>query len=103
LAEEYSKEREYEEWLGRLDVPLEEEVDIETFQEYLTTELGIPYPSQHEALWGALEIQQNLGEHGIRGVNIEYPWGVERRYGVQGLPGLWGWDRIQEIRAAEGW
>jgi len=44
-----------------------------------------------------------MSEHGIHGVTIHYPWGVEVRYGIQGLPGLWGLDKVREIMEEEEW
>jgi len=96
-------EQDYEEWLGRLDIPLEEETDIETFKRYLADEIGIIGDAQIEALWSAVGRETSYAEHGIRAIRIEYPWGVEVRYGVQGLPGLWGWESIQTMREEEAW
>jgi hypothetical protein len=98
-----SEEQEYEEWLGRLDVPVEKTADIETFQEYLREELGITGDAQIDALWSAVATTDVLAEHGIRGVTVRYPWGTERRYGVQGMPGLWSWESVMRIRSEEGW
>jgi len=101
LARDRDKQEEYEEWLGRLDIPIERTTDIETFRTYLREELGITLDQQVEALWSGVETQTDLAEHGIRGVTIEYPWGAERRYGVQGLPGLWGWESVKRILEEE--
>lgn len=103
MAEIGDRQEEYEAWLGRLDIPIEQEEDIETLRGYLSEEFGITLDAQVEALWSAVETKWDLGEAGIRGITITYPWGRERRYGVQGLPGLWGWDRIREIMTQEGW
>ena len=101
---ETGHEEAYEEWLGRLDIPVEQLEDIEELRTMLRQILGFdPNELQLEALWGARTTQWDLGEAGIRGVTVEYPWGKERRYGIQGLPGLWGWDRVREIMTAEGW
>lgn len=97
------KEEQYEEWLGRLDIPIDQQADIDTFRKYLADELGIISDAQVEALWSTVGTTADYGEHGIRQVRIDYPWGVEVRYGVQGLPGLWGWERVQEIRTEEEW
>jgi len=101
LAEARSKEQEYEEWLGRLDIPVEKTEDIELFKEYLRDELGITGNLQIDALWNAVEMQKDLSDFGIRGVTITYPWGQERRYGIQGIPGLWGWESVRQILEAE--
>ena len=94
-------QEEYEEWLGRLEEeePLPSEWDL--FQSTLRAELYNYNDAQIEKLWELKGVEQNYAEHGIHGLNIEYPWGTERRYGIQGLPGLWGWARVQEIMAEE--
>lgn len=101
MAAAIDKQEEYEEWLGRLDIPIEAQADKETLRTYLRDELGITYDSQVDALWDATGIHTELEDMGIRGVTIEYPWGTERRYGIQGLPGLWGWDTVRQIMEAE--
>lgn len=93
----------YEEWLGRLDIPIENTTDIETFQDYLRDELGITGAAQVASLWEAQGKETSYEEHGIHAVRIEYSWGVEVRYGIQGMPGLWGWESVQKIRAGEEW
>jgi len=103
LAEQ-SKEERYEEWLGRLDIPIEEAETIEDLRTMLKEILGwIPNEKQLQALWDARGITFSLGDAGIRGITVEYPWGKERRYGVQGISGLWGWERVREIMTAKGW
>jgi len=98
-----SKEERYQEWLERMEIPVEAQTDIETFKEYLREEFGITRIEQVEALWSATEMSRNLEEHGIRAVLVEYPWGRQLRYGVQGLPGLWGWESVRKIMEEEGW
>ena len=103
-------EEEYEEWLGRLE---EEEAlpdDYDTFQKMLRGELDMPDGSrinyndaQIDKLWELKGVEADLSEHGIHGINVRYPWGVERRYGIQGMSGLWGWDSVQTIREDEEW
>jgi len=98
-----SSEERYQEWLTRLEIPLEETTDIETMKEYLREEFGITGIEQVEALWGATGMKANLSEHGIRVISITYPWGKETRYGVQGMPGLWGWESVMQIKEGEEW
>lgn len=103
-------DEEIEEWLGRLE---EEELlptDYDTFARMLKGELRMPDGSnldytdnQIDALWKAKGSEELYSEHGIHGLNIQYPWGTERRYGIQGLQGLFGWERVQEIGREEGW
>lgn len=102
MAAAISKEEEYEEWLGRLDIPIENQTDKETLREYLKEELGITGDAQVDALWDAVGEHKSLEDLGIRSIRIEYPWGIEVRYGIQGLPGLWGWETVRQIREAEG-
>jgi hypothetical protein len=92
---------EYGETLVRLDIPVQNTVDIETFKKYLAEELGITNLDFQEALWGEVDTKDKYTEMGIHGVTITYPWGKEVRYGVQGMPGLWGWDTVQIIMEAE--
>jgi len=94
---------EYGDTLVRLDIPVEDQADKERFITYLSEELGITNPDFQEALWGQTDRNARMAEYGIRGISITYPWGVEVRYGVQGMPGLWSLESIQEIGEEEGW
>ena len=96
-----SPEERYQEWLERMEIPLEDLDSIETMKSYLKEELDMTNPNQIEALWSAVDKKDTLAEHGIHPVTITYPWGREVRYGVQGLAGLWGWESVQEIMAEE--
>lgn len=98
-----SSEERYQEWLDRLEIPIENMTDIATLQSYLKDEFGITGDAQIAALWSSTQVSADFAEHGIRAVTVTYPWGKELRYGVQGMAGLWGLTRIQEIRAGEGW
>jgi hypothetical protein len=86
-----------------MEIPIEQQTDIETMKEYLRDEFGITGIDQVEALWSATGMKANLAEHGIRGIAIVYPWGTETRYGIQGMPGLWGWAAVQQIMTGEEW
>lgn len=92
-----SPEERYQEWLDRMEIPLEQQTDIETMRQYLKDEFGIEKETQVQALWSAVEEADELAKHGIHAVTITYPWGRELRFGIQGLPGLWGWKSVQEI------
>jgi len=94
-------QEEYEEWLGRVEEKEELSDQWDLFQSTLRSELYDYNDAQIEKLWELKGVKQDYAEHGIYGINIEYPWGTERRYGVQGMPGLWGWERVQEIMAEE--
>lgn len=91
----------YQEWLDRLEIPVENTTDIETLKNYLKDEFGITGDAQVEALWSATGVTEVYAAAGIRAVTVTYPWGKELRYGVQGMPGLWSWASVQEIMAAE--
>jgi len=86
-----------------MDIPIEETTEITRFQDYLREQFGITEPTRVEALWGATETESTLAEAGIRAVRIEYPWGWQVRFGVQGMPGLWGWESIRTIMIEEEW
>jgi len=107
MSPKYSREKasqeEYEEWLGRIEEeePLSE--DRELFQETLKSELYGYSDAQIDELWNVKQLQADYSEHGIRSVIVRYPWGSEIRYGIQGMPGLWGWGTVQEVREEEEW
>jgi hypothetical protein len=101
-------QEEYEEWLGRLEEeePLPSEYDL--FQATLRSEIYGFNDAQIDKLWELKGIEADYAEHGIHGLNVTYlegqpPEYVSRRYGIQGMPGLWGWAMVQEIRYLEGW
>ena len=96
-------EERYQEWLDRLEIPIENTTDISALQTYLKEEFGITGDAQVAAIWDTLGVSTDYSAHGIHAVTVTYPWGKELRYGVQGMPGLWGWEAIQEIREGEGW
>lgn len=103
-------QEEYEEWLGRLEEEEPLPDDYDTFVRTLRGQLQMPDGTyldyndvQIEKLWEMKNVEADYSQHGIRGINIRYPWGVERRYGIQGLQGLFGWKRVQEIKESEGW
>ena len=95
-----SEER-YQEWLDRLEIPIEETATLDTFKDYLRDEFGFEKDTQVMALWGAMDKKLDLADFGIHPLTITYPWGKELRYGVQGMPGLWGWESVQIIVEAE--
>jgi len=101
----------YEDFLNRLDLPIEAWEDKERLREELRIQLGYePSTAQLDRLWETMEELKRerwdepwLREHGIRTVTVHYPWGSEVRYGIQGLPGLWGKDFVERLREEEGW
>jgi len=101
------EDEELEEILGRLDIPIEAEESVEALTEYLATIFDQRTPAQIDAfphiverIWEGLDRTQDMAEQGIRRIQIEYPWGKELRYAIQGLPGLWGYQKMREILAA---
>jgi len=91
-----SAEERYQEWLERLEIPIEETAEIERLQTYLKEEFGFT-EAQIDAIIGASEFRYtDLAEAGIHPVIVVYPWGREVRYGVAGQPGLWGYEAAKE-------
>ena len=90
-------------WLERLDIPVEEMKTVEGLKKYLEREFPGYKDTQINALVETAGIEVSYSDHGITGLTITYPWGVEHRYGIQGLPGLWGWESVQTIREGEEW
>jgi hypothetical protein len=93
----------YQEWLERMEIPIENTTNIEIFKDYLRDEFGITDDPRITALWDAVDKTADLAEHGIYPVTVNYVTRgfKELRYGVQGLPGLWGWAAVQEIMSEE--
>lgn len=103
-------QEEYEEWLGRLEEEESLPDDYDNFSRMLRGQLQMPDGStldyndaQIDKLWELKGVEGIYSEHGITGINVQYPWGTERRYGIQGLQGLFGWTKVQEIGISEGW
>jgi len=95
-------EEKYQEWLERMDVPIEATGSIADLQAYLEDELLMEASEdQLGSLWDATKIRyEELAPAGVRPVSIEYSWGTELRWGVRGYPGLWGWEGMKETT---GW
>jgi len=89
------------EWLERMEIPIENMFDINSFQSYLIQELGEFTEMQSEALWAAAQDKLLNEVEGITPILVTYPWGRELRYSIQGLPGLWGWESAQAVIAGE--
>jgi len=95
----------YFEWLERMEVPLEATTDIETFQEWLATQIEVPpeewRPGALQDVWTAVQAKyETLAPRGVRPIRVEYPWGWQLRWAIKGYPGLWGYRRMMEIT---GW
>lgn len=92
-------EERYQEWLERLEIPIEETAEYEKFQKYLQDEFGLG-DTAVEALWEATGYRyEDLLAVGIHSVTITYPWGRAIRYGIAGYPGLWGYEKMKELYA----
>jgi hypothetical protein len=102
LAPDETPEEELEEFLARLESEERAPDDPEKFKEWLKAQLGDYSEAQHDALWAMRHEEATMEDIGINPVIVTYPWGRELRFGVQGLPGLWGWEAVQEIMAEEG-
>ena len=90
-------------WLQRMDIPVEDRATIEGFKAYLEEQFNWYTDAQREALLGAFKAKTRFEEHGIRGVTMVRYGHVEVRYGIQGMPGLWGWSAVTEIMEEEEW
>ena len=88
-------------WLERTEEALGYDETIDALQRGLMETLGISSNAQLDGLRHAAGLEDTLADHGIHAVLVEYSWGRDLRYGVQGLPGLWGWERMQEIMSEE--
>lgn len=92
---------EFEEWLMRQDIPVEETLDIEAYQTYLADEFEISggsldvaknvYAEKYDIL-GQLDIRPFDMTRTIQGV--EYS---ETRYAIKGLRGAFGYQRALDI------
>lgn len=103
-----SDEEKYMEWLERLEVPIEETVSIGRFQDYLNSLISPPKgmteitENMLDALWSGVEQKyEKLAPEGVRALTIEYPWGSQVRYIIEGHPGLWGYVGMIEVMGEE--
>jgi hypothetical protein len=84
----------FEDWLRRADIPVEETVTLDRYLGYLQEELGIKggslevakdiYSERYE-LWEELGIRPVPRKYTVEGEEF-----TETRYGIAGNPGLWG-------------
>jgi hypothetical protein len=84
----------FEDWLRRADIPVEETVTLDRYLGYLQEELGIKgksldvakdiYSERYE-LWEELGIRPVPRHYTVEGEEF-----TETRYGIAGNPGLWG-------------
>ena len=96
-----SKEERYQEWLERLEIPIEDTATYEQLQKYLRDELDFS-DAQISALWEATGYRyEDLESIGIRPLIYVYETGPragqrEVRYVITGVPGLWGYTAMKE-------
>jgi len=91
----------FEDWLERQDVPIEETTTLEDYQTYLEEELGIHGGSLAVAAHIYEEMYNYLPQLNIRpidyhGVAFGYEY-TDTRYGIKGYPGLWGRESMLSI------
>ncbi len=92
-----SQEEKYMEWLERLEISVEDTSTLTKLTDYLVTELGYS-DSQVDAIVGAVDFRDvDLADVGIHPFTIEFEWGKQIRYGIEGLPGAWGYSKMREV------
>ena len=101
MAPDETPEEEIADFLARLEAEEQAPDDPEKFKAWLKAQIGEYSEAQHDALWAMRHEEITWEDMGISAVIAHYPWGNELRYGIQGMPGLWGWEAVQEIIAAE--
>lgn len=101
----------FEDWLARQDIPIEDTLTIEDFQAYLADELGytfpygVPGPSLlQQAVVGKIwaEKYDILAPLGIYPTTYTYKTGPragqrETRWVIPERPGLWGYESLLRI------
>lgn len=101
----------FEDWLARQEVPIEETLDIDAYQDYLIEQIGYRFPYLKEApsakqmavvgkMWA--EKYELLAPYNIRPVTYTYSTGPregqrETRWVIAGEPGLWSYVSMREI------
>ena len=91
----------FEEWLMRQDIPVEDTLTVERYQDYLHEEFGVKGGSLDVAKGIYTEKYSILAELEIRPFtwSREYQ-GVpywETRYAIKGYPGAWGYESALRI------
>jgi len=93
----------FEDWLERQDIPVEDTTELDKYLTYLEDQLGIHGKSLEVGAKIYDERYEIMETLGIRAVERHYtvqgePF-VETRYGISEMPGLWGRYRATEIAA----
>ena len=95
-----TKEERYLEWLERLEIPLEETVDVKHFQEVLYEEFGFG-AKQVEGLTSVLEMKwERMMPAGIRVRLIDFKYYTDLRFAIRGYRGWFSYERMRRIT---GW
>ncbi|MBW2559876.1 MAG: hypothetical protein JRE40_03355 [Deltaproteobacteria bacterium] len=83
--------------LERMDIDVEDTVEIERFREALADRLGYePSDRQTEAFWQVNEAYWDMMERrGIRAWTVEYPWGRQTRFTIKGYRGFFGTEGVK--------
>jgi len=93
----------FEDWLDRQDIPIEETTVIDDYLKYLEDNLGIHKGSLDVARDQWTSKYEILPDAGIRPIERTYEIAGEKfaetRYAITGEPGLWG--KISAYRIAE--
>jgi len=96
----------FEDWLARQEVPLEDTVTLERYQRWLQRELGIHGGSLEVAARVYTQRFDVLGPLGMRPVELtrvfRYVTLTETRFGIKGHPGLWGYRRAVDLARVRG-
>ena len=84
----------FEDWLERQDIPIEETTEVNKYLQYLMEEIGISGGTV-EVAKGVYESRYlGLAEYDIRPIERHYLYQgepfVETRYAIKGAAGLWG-------------
>jgi len=96
----------FEDWLARQEIPLEDTLTLTRFQRYLQRELGIHGGSLEVAARMYTRRFNILAPLGMRPVELTRIFrGVrvtETRFGIHGRPGLWGYRRAADLALVRG-
>jgi len=96
----------FEDWLARQEIPIEDTLTLKNYQRYLLRELGIHGGSLDVAAQVYEQVFDVLEPLGIRPVGLTRRIrGVEvteTRFGILGRPGLWGYMRAADLARVRG-
>ena len=101
----------FEEWIARQEIALEDTLSIDTYQQAFMEEYGITVPlgtyepsAKQEAVFAKVWAEKygQLMPYNIRPVTYEYATGPragqqETRWVISGRPGLWGYESMRGI------